>query len=302
MKLLSTILTLLLGTACAHAALFTNNVSIDAFVRSNAPTLNYGAAGSLTVSGTTATNGLGTVNGIADSFIRFNTAALVASLNSQFGPGNWVINGVALRVVEVGSPNNNIFTRGKGSFNAFWISNDAWTEGTGMPMTPTSDGIAYSDEPPLLTNTVSLGTFTNAAANSTNSYSFALAPALTDDISAGGEVGLYLTAASPGIGFTFNSQNFTMASQKPLVIISAVQKPAAINISQSGTDFIISATNGAVGQTYTLLTSTNLFSPLDQWTPVATNLLDTGGDFSITNPGTTGTAIPAAQFFILQTH
>ena len=73
-----------------------------------------------------------------------------------------------MRVVEVGSPANTIFTRGKGGFEIFWISNDSWTEGTGMPMGPTMDGIVYTNEPMLLTNTVSLGVFTNAAVNSTN--------------------------------------------------------------------------------------------------------------------------------------
>src|SRR3569833_2420358 len=139
MKLFFATLILVIGVACSRAVLVTNTITIDAFVRSNAPTANYGAAGSLTVSGATATNSLGAVNGVADSFIRFNTSALVTTLNSQFGPGNWVINGVSLRLVEVGSPNNNNFTRGKGAFSAFWISNDDWIEGTGMPMTPTKN-------------------------------------------------------------------------------------------------------------------------------------------------------------------
>src|SRR6185437_14135880 len=104
---------------------------------------------------------------------------------STFGPNNWIINGVILRVVEMGAPNNNIFTRGKGIFEIRWTSNDSWTEGTGMPMTPTTDGIAYNDEPPLLTNTVSLGIFTNAAANISDLFSLALPAALTSDISAG---------------------------------------------------------------------------------------------------------------------
>src|SRR5882724_9037217 len=144
MKFVLAILTVAFAAAVSHAALYTNTVSTDAFVRSNAPASNYGAAGALSVSGSSATNAVGTVNGIADSFIRFNTAGIVTSLDSLFGAGNWVINGAALRVVEVGVPNNNIFTRGKGAFEIRWISNDSWTEGTGMPMGPTTDGIAYN--------------------------------------------------------------------------------------------------------------------------------------------------------------
>jgi hypothetical protein len=272
---------------------------MDAFVRSNAPTANYGAAGSLTVSGVTATNSQGTVNGIADSFVRFNTAALVTSLDSQFGPGNWLINGVSLRVIEVGAPNNNIFTRGQGAFSVSWISNDDWTEGTGMPMAPTADGVVYTNEQSLLTNTVSLGTFTNAEANSTNSYSLGSSSPFIDDISAGGDVGLYLTAASPGIGFTFNSQNFTTATQRPLVIISAVAKPGVIGLAFSGNNPLILVTKGITGQTYVVLTSTNLLAPLNQWNPIATNVPAGNGPMTITVPS--NPEAPAENFFILQT-
>lgn len=284
-------------TARSHAALFTNSVSIDAFVRSNAPTVNYGGAGSLTISGATATNGLGAINGIADSFIRFDTAALMASLNSQYGPGSWLINGVTLRVVEVGAPSNNIFTRGKGAFSAFWISNDDWIEGSGMPMTPTADGITYTNESTLLTNTASLGTFTNAAANSTNFYSLLLPPPFLDDISAGGEVGLYFTAASPEIGFTFDSQNFNTASQRPVLIISAVQRPTSLGISLAGSNLSITATNVAAGKMYLLLSTTDPFAPVDQWHPVSTNLPAENGEISISQPIAPETT---QQYFILQ--
>ena len=51
-------LTLLASVAIAipvRAEFFTNSASADSFTRSNAPTLNYGGAGSLSVSGPTAT-------------------------------------------------------------------------------------------------------------------------------------------------------------------------------------------------------------------------------------------------------
>jgi hypothetical protein len=297
MKFLLTFLALIAAANISRAALFTNSISIDAFVRSNAPAANYGGAGAVTVSGSTATNASGTVNGVADTFIRFNTAALVTSLNSVFGPNNWVINGVTLRVVEMAAPGNTVFTRGKGAFEIRWISNDSWTEGTGMPNAPTTDGIAYNDEPLLLTNTVSLGIFTNAAANATDLFSVTLPPALTSDISAGGDVSLYLTAADTGIGFTFNSQNFTTANQRPILIISAVAPPGTATITFSGTDIIISGTNGVAGQTNVVLASTNAIAPLNQWTPIATNIMTGTGPFSITN----NAGASPQQFFLLQT-
>ena len=284
----------------SNAALFTNSFSADSFVRSNAPTSNYGGAGALSVSGATATNGSGVAMGIADTFIRFNTAAMVTNFDSLFGTNNWVINGATLVVTEVAAPMNNLFDRGKGAFQISWISNDDWIEGTGTPATPTTDGIVYANEPTLLTNVVNLGTFTNAAANSTTPYPLSLPAAFVADMNAGGDVSLYLNAADSRTGFTFDSRSFTTTNQQPFILISAVPQPGVANLSLSGTDVVISATNGVAGDTYIVWASTNLALPLSQWTPVATNQLAVGGNFTII--ATNAAALDAAQqFFILQT-
>ena len=47
-------------------------------------------------------------------------------------------------------------------------------------------------------------------------------------------------------------------------------------------NLVLSATNGYTGGTYYLLTSTNLSTPISQWQPVSTNILGTGGSFSLT--------------------
>jgi len=57
----------------ANAAFFTNSPDADSFVRAAAPTLNYGGAGALSVSGSNSVNGSGVTNGTFDGFIRFNT-------------------------------------------------------------------------------------------------------------------------------------------------------------------------------------------------------------------------------------
>ena len=50
-----------------------------------------------------------------------------------------------------------------------------------------------------------------------------------------------------------------------------------------------------------VLASTDLFLPLNQWTPIATNTLVTSGDFDITATNANGVGAPTQQFFILQT-
>src|SRR5689334_10161192 len=57
----------------------------DAFLRSAAPTNNYGAGGALSVSGSAALNGSGFQNGLLDSLIRFPMTNVVALLNGSLG-------------------------------------------------------------------------------------------------------------------------------------------------------------------------------------------------------------------------
>jgi hypothetical protein len=57
--------------------------------------------------------------------------------------------------------------------------------------------------------------------------------------------------------------------------------------------------NGVAGESYAVLTSTDLGMSLSQWTPVTTNLVTNGGDFSIT--ATNAVSFGAQQqFYILQ--
>lgn len=299
MKISPAILLCTITVQFTRAAIFTNSPDADTFVRSNAPTANYGGAGALSVSGSTATNtASGITNGIADTFIRFNTYSLTTNFNALFGTNNWAISGAKLQVTEAATPNNNIFDQGKGAFQIYWVADNVWTEGSGMPMTPTTDGIAFDNEPTLLTNTVMLGTFTNTASNATLLFPLALPAPFTGDIQGNSEVTLFLTAINPQTGFTFNSRSFGTVSARPYLEISAAPLPGITNIVLSGTNVILSATNGAAGGTYMVLSSTNLSTPLNQWTSAATNILNTGGNFSIT---ATNAANAPQQFFILQT-
>ncbi|HNQ74069.1 MAG TPA: hypothetical protein PKN95_10765 [Verrucomicrobiota bacterium] len=293
---------LALATA-SRAAWFTNNVSIDSFVRAASPASNYGGAGALSVSGASAVNGAGVTNGAFDSFIRFNTAGAVSNFNSLFGTNNWVLNGARLRVTETAAPNNALFNRGTGAFEIRWIANDNWIEGTGNPNNPAATGITYNDEPALLNiaTDAPLGTFTNAGANGALAFSLALPPEFVTDVMAAGEVGLFLTAIDPGLGFTFNSRSFGTVSARPFLEISAVPRPGISTISLSGNDVVLTATNGVAGGTYRVLSSTNLALPLDQWLPVATHLSSTNGGFTITLANAAGTGLPTARFFVLET-
>jgi hypothetical protein len=305
-KLVLAVLSFVSIAAGTSAAVFnTNGPDGDAFVRAAAPTVNYGAAGALAVSGPDATNDMGVTNGVFDSFIRFNTGAMVTNFNAAFGSTNWVITSATLNVTEVAAPAMNaIFNQGTGWFEVRWIADDNWDEGTGTPMGITTTGITYDEEPSLLnSNTdMNLGMFTNAGLAAALSFPLALPAAFVTNMQAGGEVGFFLTAISPEIGFTFNSRNFPTTSAHPFLVVSAAAQPGISGVTLCGTNIVLLATNGVAGGTYAVLTSTNLASPLNQWTPIATNVPSDGGNFTITVTNAARANASSPQFFILQTH
>ncbi len=69
--------------------------------------------------------------------------------------------------------------------------------------------------------------------------------------------------------------------------------------SQSGANLVLTGTNAGSGATYRVLGSANIALPLSQWTPVATNALGAGGNFTITITNAVTTRTPQ-QFYILQ--
>lgn len=303
MKFLPLLLSTFVLAASTRGATFTNSPDADTFVRSNAPSLNYGKAGALNVSGANAVNGAGVTNGVFDSFVRFNMAAMVANFNLQFGSNNWVISSVKLQTTEIGAPANTLFNRGKGAFEIRWIASDNWAEGTGTPTSPTTDGIVYNSGTALLnaSTDASLGTFTNAGVNFTNFFSLARPTAFAGDIAAGGEVTLFLTAIDAKIGFTVDSRDFGTVSAWPYLIVSAVPLPGISAVNLSGTNIVLVATNGAAGGTYVVLACTNLALPTLQWTSVATNVLSASGDFTFTITNGVSASGSAQEFFRLQT-
>lgn len=73
--------------------------------------------------------------------------------------------------------------------------------------------------------------------------------------------------------------------------------PEFTTVVSSGGNFIFNGTNGAPGNKFLVLTSTNLTAPLAQWTPVFTNNIDNFGRFSFTN---TPNPAESRRFFILE--
>src|SRR5690348_14385147 len=128
---------------CAFAATTSSQVgsSADAMILSNSPTNNYGAAGAISVSAAKA-------NGQLSSVIQFDLSQSKALFDFTYGAGQWQVQSATLQLFEA-TPRASVFNSPAtaGSIAATWQSNDAWTEGTGSPLNPTTDGITWNTQP-----------------------------------------------------------------------------------------------------------------------------------------------------------
>jgi hypothetical protein len=240
-------LPILLLPLCLDAAQFaelTVTADADTFVRSAAPTNNYGGAGAIAVSGSAAVNDSNQQNGRFDSLIRFPMSNLVATLDSTLGTHDWIILSTQLKLTEVGAPSSSLFNVGTGTFEARWSASDSWIEGTGTPALPTLNGVAWNDLPSLLNATldVSLGRFTNSGIDGPLTFELGLSSRFVSDIRADGPVGFYLTAVSPQIGFTAKSRSNNITNEVPFFTLTAAinPNPRFDPIKRSGTNVILS--------------------------------------------------------------
>jgi len=264
--------------------IFTNISVADAFVRSLAPTNNYGAAGALSVSGPIATNAIGQQQGLLDTFMRFDASAAVTNFDSAFGAGQWAVVNATLFLNEQGMPNNTIFNRGVGPFEVQWIADNSWVEGTGTPNNPTTDGITWDDEPSVLNSGLDeyLGTFVNGGTDGWVMLNLGLPSGFVSELSTSGVVSFYMTATTNStVGFTFHSHNFVESSEWPLLVITAVPIPQISSLTAVGSDMSIGFTTGS-NLTYTVESSSNLVA--GGWN-ILTNLTGTGSVTTVTDPG-----------------
>jgi autotransporter-associated beta strand protein len=130
---------------------------------------------------------------------------------------------------------------------------------------------------------------TNSSGTITNGQTFKLFLATNNNYSAGtfGSVSL---PSAPGLTW---ANNLTANGTITATVISA---PYISSVTLSGTNLVLSGTNGATGSQYVVLSSTNLTQPWNQWTPISTNVF-TSGNFSVTNPITPGVL---QRFYILR--
>jgi hypothetical protein len=76
--------------------------------------------------------------------------------------------------------------------------------------------------------------------------------------------------------------------------------PSIASVSLSGANLVLNGINGRSGGTIYVLITSNLALPLSQWTPIATNVLNAGGNFTITATNAVTNSV-SQRFYILET-
>ncbi len=100
-------------------------------------------------------------------------------------------------------------------------------------------------------------------------------------------IGTFVAAGSGSETVTLNGEPSDNYPQVNLVqvryITVTASRPVIASTRTSGGNLIFSGSGGTADGTYCVLTSTNLTTPIANWTPIATNLYDASGNFSVTN-------------------
>jgi hypothetical protein len=94
----------------------------------------------------------------------------------------------------------------------------------------------------------------------------------------------------PGYGTSFSALSATTFNattglpNSPLTIVEIVFAPTITQkITRSANQLVITGDGGLAGETYQILTATNMALPANQWTPIFTNQFDASGDLGYTN-------------------
>lgn len=112
-------------------------------------------------------------------------------------------------------------------------------------------------------------------------------------------INLVYTPVADYIGADQFSYNITdqIDVAQGFVNITVLPAPLFSGAAKSGTNVVLSGLNGAVGGTFRILASTNLLTPLANWTNIFSGTFDGTGHFNVTNPIIVGTP---QRFYIMQ--
>lgn len=236
-------------------------------------------AGILTLSTPNTYNGSNTVNagtlfvsGSVLGDVKVNATGTLAGTGSV--GGNVVANGT----IAPGTTNNN---------GVLTVVSNVTLSASGTAAMKLKKGSLTND---VLSVTDAAGTITYGGTLSLTNISGSLAANDTFKLfNAANYAGSFasIVPATPGAGLTWNTNNLIVNGTLSIVGGSTPTTNANIlSVKLSGTNLLIHGTNNNGGQNfhYAVLTSTNITTPLSNWTSVVTNPFNTDGTFDYSTP------------------
>jgi len=119
------------ATLLGQITTYSQQVEADTFVSSGQPDVNSGTLAAMQIAAPTLAQPR-----TLETLLRFNTSAMRAAFDADYGPGNWSVTGVTLslfsNVATAGvQPGNTGFNRiASGNFEFDLLANDNWNEST----------------------------------------------------------------------------------------------------------------------------------------------------------------------------
>jgi hypothetical protein len=200
--------------------------------------------------------------------------------------GNLVASGGA--IVSPGGTNTTIgITTGSNPVGTLAASSNVTLGGTTViKLDGTTNDVIEAGTTLTYGGTLNLANISGSALTAGNTFQI---------FNAGSYTGSFATISptTPGTGLTWNTSQLSSG----IISVSGTSGPLIGSTYISGGKFIFNGTGGSGSGTYYVLTSTNLLTPLSGWTPIATNMFNANGTFSVTNGYTPGNR---QQFYIIK--
>ena len=180
---------------------------------------------------------------------------------------------------------------------AVQVTWEVTNQGAAVPFSGWYDDVWFSTNGLLDANSVVVGNF---AINQTvpAGAGYAETNLVTLPMNASGTYTLFLQVDAGNNLYEATLSDKVSAGVTGIFTLAATQ-PTITSINLAGTNLVVTGANGSAGATCYVLMSTNLVLPLGQWQPVATNLLDASGNFTITATNAVNPLAPQ-EFFILE--
>jgi hypothetical protein len=99
-------------------------------------------------------------------------------------------------------------------------------------------------------------------------------------------------------GFTYSILDNIAITPLPIIVnVVPILTPTLSSATLAGTNLVLSGSGGATNGSYTVMTTTNITTPLTNWTAAGTGVFDGTGNFNFTNAVAPGTPM---RFFVIR--